>query len=591
MTAHRQISLPIGHQLAGWLPDEMLFSWCSRYHYSAVNGLASVTCMQLFGHRTAGSAHDFPSRVDEFVRRTDSQLGDAENLIRSHTVMPYYLPFRNGQVKQESMLSMRGPNIGSLKYRLGMLSSGLPADHPLKACPDCMADDQKSVGVAYWHRMHQFPTVMVCPTHGTPLLVSQMKVQHIARFQWILPLNAGLSSIVNTATRERPQLAQLRALLSLAQMAVLLADAEPATFADEQRLSKVFRTRFIELGLASSEGRIFWSLLLSKIGEYVRIFDSVSGMGRQLSAGCRTQSPITRLLGARALMHPSKYLVWIACFFNNWADFLGAYHAAAANPQSLPEKDPLPCIATAPSGYARREQAIELFNRGKDSLSAIALRVGVDFGTVAAWAAKEGIAPPRRPKKLHPAVLAGVIEGLESGASKEDLARKHHVSIVTITRVLRTEPGLSQRWHYVLGERRRQEARIKWLDLLTGTTGLPIKTVRKMDSATYAWLYRNDREWLCASNLKYATAVQPNNYAQSRMHRKDAELAQSLRMLALDLHRTRYGARIDFSELTTAMPELRTCIRQLERWPQTASVIEQVLSQPTPRLENGNPMF
>jgi hypothetical protein len=75
------------------------------------------------------------------------------------------------------------------------------------------------------------------------------------------------------------------------------------------------------------------------------------------------------------------------------------------------------------------------------------------------------------------------------------------------------------------------------------------------------------------------------------MQRKDADLAQSVRMLALDLHRTRYGARIDFSELTTALPELRTCIRQLERWPQTASVIEQVLCQPPPRLENGNPMF
>lgn len=589
MTAQSQISLPIGHQLAGWLPDETLFSWCSRYHHSAVNGLASATCMQLFGHRTTGSAHDFPGRVDEFVRRTDGQLGDAESLIKSHTVLPYYLAFRDAHGMQASMNSMRGPNIGSLKYRLGMLSSGLPADHPLKACPDCMTDDQKSVGVAYWHRMHQFPTVIVCPAHGTPLLVSPMKVQHVARFQWILPYNAGLSSIVNTAASAWPELAQLRALLSLAQMAVLLADAEPATFADEQRLSKVFRTRFIEQSLASSDGRIFWSLLLSKIGEYVRVFDSVSGMGRRLAAGCRTQSPITRLLGARALMHPSKYLVWIACFFNNWADFLGAYHSV--NPQSLPEEDPLPCTSAVPSGDGRREQAIELFNRGTDSLSAIALMVGVDFGTVAAWAAKEGIAPPRRPKKLHPPVLAGVIEGLESGASKEDLARKHHVSMVTITRVLRTEPGLSQRWHHVLGERRRQEARTKWLELLIGTTGLPIKTLRKMDSATYAWLYRNDREWLCASNLKYANSVQPSNYAHSRMRRKDADLAQSVRMLVLDLHRTRYGARIDLSELTTALPELRTCIRQLAHWPQTARVIEQVLSQSPPRLASGNPMF
>lgn len=32
----------IGHRVC-WLPDETLFSWCSRYHQLAGNGLASVT--------------------------------------------------------------------------------------------------------------------------------------------------------------------------------------------------------------------------------------------------------------------------------------------------------------------------------------------------------------------------------------------------------------------------------------------------------------------------------------------------------------------------------------------------------------------
>jgi len=38
------------------------------------------------------------------------------------------------------------------------------------ACLDCMRDDRLSDGVAWWHRMHQLPGVIVCAIHGTPLV-------------------------------------------------------------------------------------------------------------------------------------------------------------------------------------------------------------------------------------------------------------------------------------------------------------------------------------------------------------------------------------------------------------------------------------
>jgi hypothetical protein len=37
-------------------------------------------------------------------------------------------------------------------------------------CPDCMAEQRKTVGFPYWHRAHQLPGVYWCPWHRTALL-------------------------------------------------------------------------------------------------------------------------------------------------------------------------------------------------------------------------------------------------------------------------------------------------------------------------------------------------------------------------------------------------------------------------------------
>jgi len=131
------------------LPDETLFSWCSRYHRLAANGLDRTTCLQLFGHVRIGSAHDFPGRIDALVARSKGSLGSAEQVIRDRTLLPFYWPFKPSDLARQSVAAMRGNGIAHLKYRLGLLTSGLGAAHPLKSCPECMQADLEGHGWAY----------------------------------------------------------------------------------------------------------------------------------------------------------------------------------------------------------------------------------------------------------------------------------------------------------------------------------------------------------------------------------------------------------------------------------------------------------
>ena len=73
-----------------WLPDETLFSWCSRYHHLAVNGLASATCLQLFGARRRGVAHDLPDSIGALARRAEGSLGAASDICTDRTLLAFY---------------------------------------------------------------------------------------------------------------------------------------------------------------------------------------------------------------------------------------------------------------------------------------------------------------------------------------------------------------------------------------------------------------------------------------------------------------------------------------------------------------------
>ena len=131
-----------------WLPDETLFSLSSRHHRLSAQSRASHTSRALFGHPRGGLAHDLPDRVDALVERTAGALGsDARSLIRRHTILPFYLPFRSPADADAAIVQLRGPGIGSLKFRLGMLTSRFRAHHPLKLCLRCATDDCKRLGV------------------------------------------------------------------------------------------------------------------------------------------------------------------------------------------------------------------------------------------------------------------------------------------------------------------------------------------------------------------------------------------------------------------------------------------------------------
>ena len=141
--------------LPALLPGETAYSWMSRFHALNGNRVSAHTSIALFGAARRGSQHDFPTHLAEFSRRSNFAFGTAENWALERTILPYYLRPRAPHEARAALNLLVHGSSGMLKFRLGILTSSFRAHHPLKACPQCMAEQREQYGVAYWVLEHQ----------------------------------------------------------------------------------------------------------------------------------------------------------------------------------------------------------------------------------------------------------------------------------------------------------------------------------------------------------------------------------------------------------------------------------------------------
>src|SRR5450830_701586 len=238
-----------------WLPDESLFSLCSRYHVLSGNLDAGTTCYRLFGHRRFGLAHDFPSRLSFFAEKTNRMLGAEHDLALKHTVLPFYLPFRDSENTEAYLAAMSGSGIGSLKFKLGILTSSFGANHPLKFCLGCFEADQESHGVAYWHLQHQIPGSWYCVNHETALHEAADKYNGVSRFEWLLP------SAKHSYQWKAPTILEERKLqnmlgLALAKVVAGIFNLPTGFHFDRKILSQTYHSRLVQRGLATAGRRL-----------------------------------------------------------------------------------------------------------------------------------------------------------------------------------------------------------------------------------------------------------------------------------------------------------------------------------------------
>lgn len=563
-----------------WLPDETLYSLAARYSLLSGAIEPSRTSKVLFGHCRGGFPHSLPSGVAHFSSVFNKALGEPREIITHHTITPQLLVARTSRLRDLTYQAMEQGHTSTLKAKLGLLASGFGGSLPLKACRACVDLDGQSIGVGYWRVSHQLPGAWVCATHEVLLHVSMAMNSGQARYAWVLPKQDDLT---NPCEAEVPlSSVEIRCLAKLAGVSRWLLVVGRERVLDAARISSLVWDRLSELDLARSGKRLRQGEAAQSFCSFFEALRKIPELERVAATPSAAYSQLLGVLNGHAEgHHPVRVASLIAWLFPDIETFAQRYESYAVVPRAHVAQGVLGRIDRR---EAERAKFRYLLGSGL-SISASAKQVGVEVATGQAWAAAVGADVPRRASVIRDDLRIHIVERLRSGADKAATAKGFDLSISSINRVLKTEPGLHQAWKTARHQACVRRMRAKWIQVLTDFSERS-KLARVAQPAVFAWLYRNDRAWLQHVS-RHRQVPRSNNSAVDWALRDD-----QLRTQVLDAAAAISAAGqspIRLLDLLARLPDLKRNLSNLERLPLTDRALVKALGRR--RASRGRDLF
>lgn len=183
-------------------PDELAYSWFSRYHVRSGHMTFSTTAADLFVEHGKRPSIEFIIPLTEDAKRAIEYYLPYRQFLEKNTMFPYYARF----IPIERRLSAWGLlQEGNRRFTDALYitkNKGVQRTM-LRYCPICTQADRGQYGETYWHRHHQLPWVSVCPEHRCRLLNSSISLIgaghgfHLTTAEEVVPYDSPVDTAVS----------------------------------------------------------------------------------------------------------------------------------------------------------------------------------------------------------------------------------------------------------------------------------------------------------------------------------------------------------------------------------------------------------
>ncbi|OLS60519.1 hypothetical protein PSEMO_46160 [Pseudomonas putida] len=527
-----QSSVSAKNLITKWMEDETFYSICSRQHYLLGCPTSASMLNWLFNSSSATTTHDLPYNLLALNSAAKKSWGDPRSIILEHTILPLFLPFQSSQHATQALSAMKSPTLGSLKYKLGLLTGRFGAEHPLKACMSCMEADFSNHGFTYWHLTHQFPGVLVCPIHGEQLRESCYNRQWSRRLQWVLPIESTLAPI----ERQRLPQQSSEALMHLATAVLDLA----AWGRVQQFRAEIVRAIYRQNLCIEPQKKAI------SFANYCKLIQPYPPLRSLPSTPQHAQTFWAQLIRNRhGHSHPLKHLAVITWLYGSVRTFIEAYdHAVFLHTSDGPsQEDQLPAAVVYKTG-SQTQDFIQPINR--------------------------------KPKILKPEIRANILKRLRCGEEKNLVCEIFGITVSTLNKLLRSEPDVRQTWLKERAMAKVKEHRAIWVAAMNHDPKRSPKEIRECLPGVYAWLYRNDLEWLL-SRTREMPSGRRGNHASVDWARRDEALLELVELKVLELKETEPSRKIIRSILFFTCPPLAPALENRHRYPRTRAYLKGLI--------------
>lgn len=191
--------------------EETFYSGCAKASVICRFASRQAFVEDIFGRSRVTAVVDLPAHLDAFVSRlAPGSRIIADDIINNHSLFPLYSVFLPPSRAAKLKLLMHGTDGSSIHCGAGIMAGNAPILDCMRLCPGCVDVDRQKYGEAYWHRVHQYPGVFVCPNHGVPLVETTVSLSRRSlRYEFVTAENAlskGVRSMSSLVEKYQDQL-------------------------------------------------------------------------------------------------------------------------------------------------------------------------------------------------------------------------------------------------------------------------------------------------------------------------------------------------------------------------------------------------
>lgn len=517
-----------------WLEDECFFSLCSRQHIFWANSSPQETLASLFECNVESYSHDFPRNLNSLNKNAIAAWGSVEEIIEEHTIASMFFPFQSAEHLTAHKEAMKSESLGSIKYKLGLITGRFGGEHPLKACSECIISDRCMHGVTYWHLSHQFPGVTICPIHNCVLRESKENRQWSKAFSWFTPSESILIESGYLAFDDNA----FEALKNVSDSATKLGKLRGRTRYEPELVAQVYGAALVRLGTsrrekdAAAQSFAHHCSLLRKHPQFSSLPDSVM---------CAIAFTSKVTCKPRGYCHPLTHLVLISWLFGNIDGFINAYEDQARQHANI------------------KVTALPKVEHHKSKLC-ITLKIAINT-------------PNLKPKKMFEDVKKRALRSLGSGTSKVEVCLGFGISISTVNRLLRLNPKIKEMRNGSAHLGSIGQKRAQWESTVVNNPGLSVNKIRHLIPNIYAWLYRNDKVWLFKQTMKLPSGRSGNN-SKIDWESRDENLCTTINDIIMQ--RGLNSVRLWKYDLYRLVPGLYSALENKPHYPKTRALLDKV---------------
>lgn len=149
------------------LPDETFYSLLARI--ALMNGTCDYVSMIQF---LMGGRRSSQMRLAHFCEVTHGTYGSPRDVMRRLTPLDVLIHLSELTASEFGKIECGGAITSLAEFAFG--------DRPhWRVCKECMGNDIRTYGIAYWHRAHQLPLSNYCVLHAQPLFEWKIERSHL----------------------------------------------------------------------------------------------------------------------------------------------------------------------------------------------------------------------------------------------------------------------------------------------------------------------------------------------------------------------------------------------------------------------------